>query len=71
MAKNWHVDGKGFYVAMYCDEDEIYWMLDDAGIPLTDIVGYHEATREEWKEHLLSGKAKLVAMRGRATWIGS
>ncbi len=69
-SKQWHVDGKGFYLAMYCREAEIPDMLEQAGIPQTDIVGYHEATLEEWKAHLLSGKAKLVAIRGRAVWIG-
>ena len=69
-AKQWHVSGKGFYLAMYCREEEIPDMLDQAGIPLDDIVEWHEATLEEWKDHLLNGKAKLVAIRGRAVWIG-
>lgn len=71
MAKQWHVDGKGFYLAMYCREEEIPAMLEQAGIPADDILGYHEATLEEWKEHLLSGRAKLVSVMGRAVWIGS
>ena len=70
MNKNWHVDGKGFYLAMYCRKDEIPAMLEQADIPAADVIGYHEATLEEWKDHLLSGKAKLVSIRGRAVWIG-
>ena len=68
--KQWYVTGKGFYIVMHCKEEEIPEMLEQAEIPQDDIVGHHELTHEEWKQHLLAGRAKLVSIRGRATWIG-
>ena len=68
--KQWYVEGKGFYLVMYCKEEEIPEMLEQAEISQDDIIGHHKLTHEEWKEHLLAGRAKLVSIRGRATWIG-